>query len=43
VIQVLIGDGAVRTIDENVAIEVFSALITRNGGSQEAKVTVGSL
>jgi prepilin-type N-terminal cleavage/methylation domain-containing protein len=42
-LQVVLGDGAVRFIDENAAIEVFSALITRNGGAKERKVTVGSL
>ena len=42
-LQVVLGDGAVRMIDENAAIEVFSALITRNAGARERKVTVGSL
>ena len=37
------GDGAVKFIDENAAIEVFSALITRNAGTKERKATPGSL
>lgn len=40
---VLVGDGAVRFIDEAVNIEVISALVTRNGSGKERKVTIGSL
>ena len=40
---VLVGDGAVRFIDEAANIEVISALITRNGSGKERKVTIGSL
>ncbi|MFM7035307.1 MAG: DUF1559 domain-containing protein, partial [Planctomycetia bacterium] len=40
---VLVGDGAVRFIDEAIKIEVISALITRNGSGNEPKVTIGSL
>jgi len=42
-LQVLVGDGAVRFIDEGAAIEVISALITRNGAGKERQVTIGSL
>jgi prepilin-type N-terminal cleavage/methylation domain-containing protein len=42
-LQVVFGDGAVKFIDENAAIEVFSALITRNAGTKERKATPGSL
>jgi prepilin-type N-terminal cleavage/methylation domain-containing protein len=40
--NVLIGDGAVRFINDETAIEVLSALITRNEAAGEIKVTVGS-
>ena len=39
----LVGDGAVKFLDENIAIEVLSALITRNQSGKERKATFGSL
>jgi hypothetical protein len=42
-LQVLVGDGAVKFLDENIAIEVLSALITRNQSGKERKATFGSL
>lgn len=42
-LHVLVGDGGVKFLDENIAIEVLSALITRNQASKERKTTFGSL
>ena len=39
----LVGDGAVKFIDENIGIEVLSALITRNQSGKERKATFGGL
>jgi prepilin-type N-terminal cleavage/methylation domain-containing protein len=41
-LQVTLGDGAVRFINEGIATEVLSALITRNGGNKELIVTPAS-
>ena len=40
--NVLIGDGAVRFINDETGIEVLSALITRNEAAGEVKTTLGS-
>lgn len=42
-LQATFGDGSVRFIDENSSIEVISALITRNAGGRERKVSASSL
>jgi len=42
-LHVLVGDGAVKFIDENIGIEVLSALITRNQSGKERKATFGGL
>ena len=42
-VQVVFGDGAVKLIDEQAAIEVLSALTTRNAGGSERKVSSSSL
>ena len=42
-LQVVLGDGAVKYVDEGIATEVLSALITRNGGARELPVTPASL
>ncbi len=41
--QATFGDGSVRFIDENGSIEIISALITRNAGGSERKVSAASL
>ncbi len=41
-LNVLFGDGSVRYIDENVAIQVVTSLVTRNGGTIEHAVSQGS-
>ena len=38
-LNVLFGDGAVRFLDEDTAIDVVSALVTRNQGGDEAPVS----
>ena len=38
-LNVLLGDGSVRFVDEGIDIGLFAALITRNQGSQETGVT----
>ncbi len=38
-LQVTLGDGAVRFIDENVAIELFTALLTRDQAAYERNVS----
>lgn len=42
-VQVGLGDGSVRMIDEGVAIEVISALVTRNQAAKEKNVNASSL
>ena len=42
-LQIVLGDGAVKYVDEGISTEVLSALITRNGGSKELPVTPASL
>jgi prepilin-type N-terminal cleavage/methylation domain-containing protein len=42
-LQVVLGDGAVKYVDEGIATEVLSALITRNGGARELPVTPAAL
>ncbi|NCA10575.1 DUF1559 domain-containing protein [bacterium] len=41
-LQVGLGDGAVRFIDENIAIELFTALLTRDQAAYERNATGGS-
>lgn len=41
-LQVVVGDGAVKYVDEGIATEVLSALITRNGGTKEMITTPAS-
>jgi len=38
-VNILLGDGSARLLDEDVAIYIAAALTTRNGGAAEAKVT----
>lgn len=38
-LNVLLGDGSVRLIDEDISLGVIAALVTRNGGANEAKVS----
>jgi prepilin-type N-terminal cleavage/methylation domain-containing protein len=38
-LQVTLGDGAVRFIDENVAIELFTALLTRDQSAYERNIS----
>jgi len=42
-LQVTFGDGAVKFIDEQAAMEVLSALTTRNAGGSERKVSASTL
>jgi hypothetical protein len=36
---VTLGDGAVRFIDENTSIEIFTALITRDQAAKERAIS----
>lgn len=38
-LQVTLGDGATRFIDENISIELFTALLTRNEAANERNVS----
>ena len=41
-LQVTLGDGGVRFVDENIAIEVFTAMLTRDQSAYERNATGGS-